>query len=723
MEESLLLIDLYLKTKDVSSQIKEPLIMNFSLFLNKRATLLGYETDEKFRNIAGIKLQLQNITYLITNGQKGLPCSTKMFVEAVKLYNCDKAAFQSSLSGVFDKYNLNQDYITLDKENMFSKWLRTDKGFSPVVSDETCKTINKISSYVRKTNKINKELNSIVSNEEIDVVILKLSKDKIFTIQDRINKGNYLRALHLFQEYIRTTKLIETTDEIQGRSADEYVINEHVLTEGNLNERVSGKTVSLMNENENYIKILTNYFPKGFKLSSPIDAKKFQMFYASEFEYEIEHDEKYISNLLLEHAIEYDSGRVMSPENAIDKETLNLILSFIEDTFANGKTAIHYDALYNQFEEQLSKTNVYNPRTLKHVLAHFTRDKYYFKRSYFISDINADIDLSVEIKNLLIKNTIPMCLDDICTELPHIPSEKIKSILGSQPEFLNTARKHYTHIDCVYLSDNDLSLVSLIIDEALIEKEYIVSVDLIDALRNKFGNIIEKNAFLSDMGFRNAIAYALRDKYDFYNNIISANGKKITPTMIFNNYCVDKNSIRISDLSRVANELGFSSIPGVYLEDIYKDWIRINDTMLLRKGTINFDVEAIDAAIDKFCSGDYISILQINSFSIFPSVDIEWNSFLLESYAKWYSGAYKSMGSSYSVNKCIGAIVKKTSLFSDYDQILSDVIANEAEVNLGDNNDVLNFLYDSGFIAKRRMSSIDQITSRAKVIRSQKGNL
>jgi len=57
-----------------------------------------------------------------------------------------------------------------------------------------------------------------------------------------------------------------------------------------------------------------------------------------------------------------------------------------------------------------------------------------------------------------------MKLADINDELSHIPAEKIRNAL-LQTEFINTERGCYTHINCVYLSDNNLTVIREIIDD------------------------------------------------------------------------------------------------------------------------------------------------------------------------------------------------------------------------------------------------------------------
>ena len=55
--------------------------------LRQRALDQGKEIDEKFRNLAGIQMQMSNVEHVLTNGQKGFGNPSKIFVETVALHD------------------------------------------------------------------------------------------------------------------------------------------------------------------------------------------------------------------------------------------------------------------------------------------------------------------------------------------------------------------------------------------------------------------------------------------------------------------------------------------------------------------------------------------------------------------------------------------------------------------------------------------------------------
>lgn len=103
LEEAVALFDLYFKN---GSQLKVPSeeIAKLSKAYKKRANVLGLETDEKFRNIAGLKMQLGCIHYVITDGEAGLSNVSSLFYQTYELYRTAPERFNLILQSFIDKY-------------------------------------------------------------------------------------------------------------------------------------------------------------------------------------------------------------------------------------------------------------------------------------------------------------------------------------------------------------------------------------------------------------------------------------------------------------------------------------------------------------------------------------------------------------------------------------------------------------------------------------------
>ncbi len=485
------------------------------------------------------------------------------------------------------------------------------------------------------------------------------------------------------------------------------------------NESNTCKTSSKHNyDYSKYEKILLDRFPRGFKIGSPIDNNKFRRFYKEEYEEELISEDNALQSIIMQIGIEYEDSRIMAPANTLTKELLDDVVDFIDRSFSEGKSLLYYKSIYEKYENKFLNTNIYNDKILKQVLIHFCNYKYFFKRSYLTNDDAVEIDPMGEVREILIGYGIPMSYDEIKSEIQHIPIDKIKSILAMNNEFINTERGYYTHVRCIDICENDLLNIRAAIDIDISNKGYSVREDI----AKEANSVFKKNTNLSILGFGNSITYYLKSFYDSNGIIFSPLGENLNYSKIFANYCNDKDTVLMKELEDLSKELGFNALPNMYLRDIFETFSQISRDRLVRKEKLNFNTEKIDIIINKFCTGDYISIAHINTFSLFPSSDYHWNEFLLLTYVKYFSTQFFYLGESLSVNKCVGAIVKRSSSLDSYDKILKDVLSFANYDELSDEKVALNYLYEKGFIAKRRMSNIDIIMTHAKNLKIQRGN-
>lgn len=103
-EEEILLIDLYHSLKKMDDGKRKLAISNFSEFLKARARQKGITVNDKFRNVTGIKMKLQNIEYIATDGQKGLSCTSDLDKTQYKCSILSPAKFSCQVHSIKNKY-------------------------------------------------------------------------------------------------------------------------------------------------------------------------------------------------------------------------------------------------------------------------------------------------------------------------------------------------------------------------------------------------------------------------------------------------------------------------------------------------------------------------------------------------------------------------------------------------------------------------------------------
>lgn len=582
----------------------------------------------------------------------------------------------------------------------FYNWMLQIKQMPTLFANNYFSAVKKSGEYAIQEGITSNTFLEMEDPEQIKKAIIELQVNKEFIKNNDIQHNRLSAALKKFYEFaVRNSETFILLDDFKPLIKKDSI------------------------DYQEYEKVLLEKFPRGFKKGSSIDEKKFRRFYEEKYGKVLLVDKDGIQKIITKIGIEYDDSRIMSPQNAIDEERLSTIFDYIESNFNSGKMMIYYQSIFEQFHEELITTNVYNDKILKQVLMYFSKSKYYFKRTFITNNFNTEADPTAEIKQILVSNVLPMSYEEIEMEIHHIPLVKLKSVMARKPEFVNTERNYYTHIECIFIDEADIQEISTIIEELIAKNGFATREDIIKTLKANNLHIIEKNSMITELGLGNAIEYYCNDNYDCNGTIFSSKGTKLSIGKIFVNYCIYKDIVKLSELELLAKDLGFTSLHGFYLAEVFSDFSRINQEMFVRKSNLKFESNTIDSILDKFCISDYIAFSEITTFALFPSNEYPWNSFLLESYVKDYSIIYKCLSDSISMNKCVGAIVKKNSIFVSYKQVLIEVLVDAKENCLSDKKVALNYLYKNGFIAKRRMSNIDDLIASAKIIKEQRGKV
>lgn len=99
--EDALLVELFYRI-EAGAISKTDGISALSQALRRMAVTHGIEIDATYRNENGVRMCLDQILYLVSDGEKGLQNSGKLLKDIVDLYSCDRAAFDQLLVAAKD---------------------------------------------------------------------------------------------------------------------------------------------------------------------------------------------------------------------------------------------------------------------------------------------------------------------------------------------------------------------------------------------------------------------------------------------------------------------------------------------------------------------------------------------------------------------------------------------------------------------------------------------
>lgn len=465
--------------------------------------------------------------------------------------------------------------------------------------------------------------------------------------------------------------------------------------------------------NEGYQEVLRQYFKKGFRMESPLEIRKFKRYYTATHDRELTDPDDDISKKIKRLCIIYE-GKAFLPDVMLSEELKVELLNYIETTFAEGKAAIYYQAIFAKFSDAFLDYHIHDADMLKSYLAFIGNGRFFINRSFISKMPDVSMDPLAEVRSCLQDYGRPVTYDELFTALPHLPQSKIKSILASNVEFVNNGRSEYFHESIVHLSDEELDGIAEIIQRTIDEKDFIGGNELYDAIRAKYSYIIEENRALSMYGFRDALKAKLGDRFSFKGNIISRSGQELSMEDVFAKYARSHDSFTLAELQGLADSLATT----IYFDTVYENSLRISRDQFVAKTAAQFPVEAMDEALDRICVGKYISLQEVTNFGAFPYAGFPWNSFLLEHYVASYSQKYMLLHSGFNGSECTGAIVKRSAGIDSFDDLIVDLLANnQIEMKKAP---VLQFLSDKGYLARRRYSEIESLIVKAIAQRQRK---
>ena len=467
-------------------------------------------------------------------------------------------------------------------------------------------------------------------------------------------------------------------------------------------------------ELEPFKSILMEKYPKGFRIQSGIEMKKFRHFWSEKYGTELEAEDDTVRRYISRAGIQYQEF-VYLPEAMLSDSSEKSLITYIDKTFAEGKKAIYYDALFKEFSVEFLGQRINNSNMLKIYLSYFYQGQYFFNRSYMASDRNVEVDPIDEVRDYLKSYGAPMKLTELYEALSHIPQRKIKQVLNFNKEFIYNATEEYFHADVIDFSNAELDNISDMIQQAIDDKEFISGNELIQAITAKYPIVMERFTMFTMVGLRDAIGYKLIGTYSFTGNIISSIDKRLSMYDVFADYCRHREHVTLNELNSLKVELNTV----IYFDAVYANSLRISQDEFVSKDRAQFNIAATDAAIERYCTENYISLGEFVQFGTFPDAGFPWNSYLLEHYVSDYSNDYELMHTSFNAYNCVGAIVKRDSGIEDFNDLITHVLA-DSNIQLSKES-ALEYLCDYGYMARRRYTGIEQIITSANGLRTQKG--
>jgi hypothetical protein len=458
--------------------------------------------------------------------------------------------------------------------------------------------------------------------------------------------------------------------------------------------QVDGYSLISDDEKSKLIGIVADKFKNGFRMSSSIDFERFKNYYIDEYGKEFQCAADRLHYVLSSEALVFDDRAYVYGDNVPD--TVRMYLAQM------NSPCIYIDAFFNKFSDELYALTIFSVDML---------------RAFIEKNYN---DISVKWDYILLREgTSPSDLiedvfseretwsfDELQERLPCLKMDTIRQTLNGAAYF-RVDKGIYTHIDNMDLPESEGAKIITFVISRLQEHDYVTANEL-DL--SKFEYL---NPHCSFASVRDAVFYKfLSNNYDKSGQVITQKGGKLRVLDIIEQYCREVDAVSFDELNTF--EATFDPEGRTHSQCLiagHNTMVRVSRDLFVSDRNVDFDVARIDEAIALYCNGNFISLQGVADFSLFPYAGYHWNLFLLESYVRRFSHVFKyDVRAVNSAN--IGAIVRKSYKYNDYDDILAHVLA-KSSVSLSDKKAVVDYLFDNGYIGWRNLGK-----SEGKIIKS-----
>ena len=257
---------------------------------------------------------------------------------------------------------------SLDSE-LFQKWMIENKGIALTTSKSYASGINNCEQLAIRLS---------LSSQRIYGVSLTEAKRTIglLTQTEEYQKANKSQHNRLRASLIKYLQYL--TGDIE------------VMLENQKDKHYREDTVELsvqeMNEDLTlYSQILYDKFPKGYRIDSNLDLKRFISYYNTTYGTSIESDNDFmrekIRKCILSVGIQH-GDRIFSVDSLISMETKKHLLDYVEHCFSQGIPILYYSAIFEEFNEEFLGQKIYNDDMLRTFLMNECKQKYIFDKNY-----------------------------------------------------------------------------------------------------------------------------------------------------------------------------------------------------------------------------------------------------------------------------------------------------------------------------------------------------
>lgn len=383
--------------------------------------------------------------------------------------------------------------------------------------------------------------------------------------------------------------------------------------------------------------ILRNRFVNGFKINDATDTKRFQEYAREVFgETSCHMTQRALDAKISAVGVLCDRGKYIHPSMVtLDESILNEVNQYIAES---PKNAITYIELFEAFRDRLAGTQISNHYFLQGVMKQFgsainRRVDYYLYRDYITKDANVsptdELDAFVRERGMVHKT-------EIFAEFPALNELSLGQVVARCQNVFNIDSGFYIHSSQFHIQETDYAPIRTYLTEAT--RDLPVNIrKVFDDCSVQFPEFMDRNEIHNRDVLFAVLSYMFMCDFRF-NRPYIANSDDIEMTNrgVILSVLEPFDEIAIDELMNLLDERGIHYGSLSYLMQlIAPDYVRSDENLMMKRSLTGIDDDVEEEALTILSEAvetySYLPSCKVLDFIWYPSIDITWTPYLLES--------------------------------------------------------------------------------------------
>ena len=327
------------------------------------------------------------------------------------------------------------------------------------------------------------------------------------------------------------------------------------------------------------------------------------------------------------------------------------------------------NAIFYEFQEDLERYGVDNKYYLQGILKSLYGDEYYFRRDYIMKDAE-DTTIHSSIQNYVKHSKHPVTKGDIKNHFPGVTDVIItmaladKSIIKMWHKYLDASKIQFSQRERAVI---DRTMRNMVLNE----NGYAHIKDIYEVLNDRIPDALMRNSILQSYDLLSVLGYMYSKSCAVSRPYIAKRGVevgKISERM--EEFITNDDVINISSITEYAKKLHMG-YPGIIaLLDRYSErYLFVNNKQIASYEYIGIDTEKMKQ-VDKILQqevSDTVAIRELHCINQFPSLNVNWNEWLIYSIEKVISDRLEVATSDSQMRRAVPLIAPRGKMQADYD--------------------------------------------------------